>query len=58
MMTIHLGHIVVQRHGRVIPIQRWTDNEYYAALRAFGAREAVAAAAAKGIITVTLKASA
>ncbi len=52
MMSIALGAIVVTRAGRTIPIQRWTDNEYYAALRAFGARESVAAAAAAGLITV------
>lgn len=53
-MTVQLGHIVVTRHGRTIPIQRWTDNDYYQALKAFGAREAVAAAAAKGLITINL----
>ncbi len=55
MMTMHLGSIVVVRHGRTIPIQRWTDDHYYHALRAFGARESVAAAAARGLITFPIK---
>lgn len=56
-MTIQLGHIVVTRHGRTIPIQRYTDNHYYAALKAFGAREAIAAAAAAKLITVNVRTS-
>lgn len=57
MMSITLGNVVVTRHGRIVPIQTWTDNDYYHALRAFGARESVAAAAAAGLITVKTGAS-
>ena len=56
-MSIALGAIVVIRHGRTTSIQRWTDEAYYHALRAFGARESVAAAAAAGLITVRIGAS-
>jgi hypothetical protein len=55
MSTVN-GAIVVTRHGRTTPLQRWTDHDFYAALVVFGARESVAAAAAKGLITVKTRA--
>lgn len=56
MMSITLGSIVVMRHNqRSIPIQPMNDSIYYAALLRFGIRESVAAAATKGIITISVK---
>jgi len=52
VITIGDGWLSVTRHGRRVNIQRINDQSYYAALRAFGAREATAAAAAAGLITM------
>lgn len=54
-MSISCNQLVIQRHGRTVALQAYTDAHYYAALRAFGAREARAAAAAKGLITIKIK---
>lgn len=46
------GWIWVTKAGRRVQIQRITDESFYHALVVYGARESVAAAAAKGLITV------
>ncbi len=56
-MSIIAGAIVVTRHGRTTPLQRWSDHDFYAALLAFGVLPSAAAAAAKGLITVKTRAS-
>lgn len=57
MMSIHLGSIVIERGKRSITLQPMNDNIYYGALRAFGVRESVAAAATRGLITVKIGAN-
>lgn len=52
MIAIRDGALSVTRYGRTVEIQRLTDESYYHALRAFGARESTAAAAAAGLITM------
>ena len=59
MIAVVDGYIVVQRPGRrTIPIQPMNEMSYYAALLAFGIKDSVAAAAAKGLITVRIGVSA
>jgi hypothetical protein len=52
VIAIRDGALTVTRHGRTVQLQAITDESYFHALRAFGARESVAAAASKGLITV------
>lgn len=52
MIAIRDGRMTVTRMGRTTQIQRLNDDSYYQALRAFGARESTAAAAAAGLITM------
>jgi len=55
MITIVDGWAYVTKQGRAIPIQRVNEETFFHALRAYGAREAAAAAAAKGLITISMK---
>jgi hypothetical protein len=55
MMNIVNGYITVARPGRSIKIQRFTQETYFTALRAFGASETVAMAATRNLITISLK---
>ena len=57
MMEIIGASIVVTRHGRAIPIARFTQHEYFTALLASGVLPSVAAAATRNLITVNLKRS-
>jgi hypothetical protein len=52
VISILDGRMTITRCGRVIFIQLITDESYYLALKAFGARESTAAAAAAGLITM------
>lgn len=54
-MTLTNAHICVTTHGRTVAIQRYTSADYAASLRKFGASENAAAAAARGLITVSTK---
>lgn len=57
MISIIGAHLVVKHHGQTTTIQRCTQQEYYTALVIFGVRSSAAEAAAKGLITVKLKAA-
>lgn len=52
MIHILDGQMTVCHNGRSVAIQRITDESYYQALKIYGARDSVAQAAAKGLITV------
>lgn len=47
--------MTVTRQRRTVEIARLTEEMYFTALLTFGAREAVALAAAKGLITFSTK---
>lgn len=51
------GWLTVTKAGRTIPIQRVTDESVYRALRAYGVSDVRAQAAARGLITIVVKAS-
>lgn len=53
-MTSTDGNLVIQRHGRTTVLQALNDQTYYAALRAFGASEAVAQALTAKLITLPM----
>lgn len=51
------GWLVVTKQGRAIPIERLTDESHYRALLLVGVSAAIAAALAKGLITINVKVS-
>jgi hypothetical protein len=55
MMEIIGASIVVRRPGRLIPVARFTQLEYFTGLLAFHVLPSVAAAATRNIITITVK---
>lgn len=55
MMEIIGASIVVTRHGRRVPVARFTQYEYFAALVLCGVLPSVAAAATRNLITVSMK---
>lgn len=57
MMTISGNHIVVQSHGRELPIARFTQVDYHNALVAFGVKPSYAAAATRNIVTIRIRAA-
>lgn len=56
-MQIIGSNIVVQSHGRELPIARFTQLSYFDALVRFGVKPSYAAAATRNLITVKVKAS-
>lgn len=54
-MTMQQGALCAERAGRTVVVQQVSEVDRYRALRVFGVRPAVAAAAAAGLITVKVK---
>ena len=57
MMQILGAHLIVNHHGTATVLQRCTQQERYAALVIYGVRSSAAEAAAKGLITVRVRAA-
>lgn len=57
MMTIIGSNIVVSRHGRELPIARFTQVDYHNALVAFGVKPSYAAAATRNLVTIRIRAA-
>lgn len=57
MMAIIGSNIVVCRHGRELPIARFTQAEYFTGLVAFGVKPSFAAAATRNLVTIRIKAA-
>lgn len=56
-MNISNNHIVVSRHGRELPIARFTQVDYHNALVAFGVKPSYAAAATRNLVTIRIRAA-